>query len=323
MASGTRVPAGVLSLAPYRCLVLRTLRQPRYAALSVLMLIVATVCVLAGTWQIARLSGKVGANDELRHNAHAAPAAVDTILPLVGSAGAPPNGRAVQFRTAQVTGTFDVTGQTLVRDRSVDISEGDDDPLSDNGYLVLTPLVTSNGTLLVVRGFVSGGNLRTAYPQAPPPPSGTVTVLARVEPAEARHDDADRLPAGQVESINPVEQAPRLGRPLYDGYAELLAGQPGVGSLVPIPTPSLSNPAGGAIEPQHVAYIIQWYLFAMLALAAPFAMARAEARHEQEREFDDTEPDVEPIAAPHPDPVLSSAELRAARLSDRYGRPVR
>ena len=80
-----------------------------------------------------------------------------------------------------------------------------------------------------------------------------------------------------------------------------------------MPAPDLSNPAGGALEPQHFAYVIQWYLFAILALAAPFVMARAETRDRPTGEID-AEPVFQTAAAP------SRTDLRAATLADRYGR---
>jgi cytochrome oxidase assembly protein ShyY1 len=284
--------------------VLRTLREPRYAALSVLMLIVAAICVLAGTWQISRLSGKVTENGDLRHNAHAATAPVGEVLPLVGK-GTPATD-SIQYRTVTATGTYQSAGQALVRQRTVD---------GDTGYLVLTPLRTSDGTLLVVRGFISGTAATTGLPAIPTAPTGQVSVTARVQPAETRNDRATQLGGKQLEAINPRLQAVRLGTPVYAGYVELHAGQPGTSGLTAIPAPDLSNPAGGAIEPQHVAYIIQWYLFALLALAAPFAVARAETRghDDDDREVDDVVTDVPQT----PD------EARAARLADRYGRVVR
>lgn len=284
------------------------LRQPRYAALTVLMLVVAAGCVLAGTWQIARLAGKVGANDVLRHNAHAAAAPLATVLPLVGAPGAPPSAHRVQFRTVTLTGTYDASHQGLVRQQTVG---------SDTGYLVLTPLRTSGGTLLVVRGFISDSNGTLAAPAIPVPPDGPVRVSARVQPAEQRHDQAAQLRNNQLESINPGDQAARLSGPVFDGYAELLPAQPGTAGLTAIPSPDLANPAGGAIEPQHLAYIIQWYLFALLALAAPIAMVRAETRHRDEHDFDEASgPAVEQL--PH-----TPERDRAARLADRYGRAVR
>src|SRR6185312_1797787 len=122
------------------------LREPRYAALSVLMLIVAVGCVAAGTWQISRLEGKISANDALRSNAHAAPASVASVLPTTSS-GPTPRSHSIQYKRITATGTYDPSRQVLVRQRTVD---------SDTGYLVLTPLHTDGGVLLVVRGFISG-----------------------------------------------------------------------------------------------------------------------------------------------------------------------
>jgi cytochrome oxidase assembly protein ShyY1 len=142
-------------------------------------------------------------------------------------------------------------------------------------------------------------------------------VTARVQPAETRNDQAANLRNNQVESINPPEQAARLGVPVFDGYAELLDGQPGTAGMIAMPSPDLSNPAGGAIEPQHVAYIIQWYLFALLALAAPIAMVRAETRHPETRDLDEVAD--QPVT---PDTPPTAEQARAAKLADRYGRAV-
>lgn len=270
------------------------------------MLLVAAVCVAAGTWQIARLQGKAHANTELRHNAHAAAVPVAALLPIAGQAKAPASHK-IQFRTITATGSYEATHTALVRNRTVN---------SDNGFLVLTPLRTDAGTLLVVRGFVSSAS-PVQVSTLPPPPTGTVTIKARLQPADTRNDQAAHLSGGQIEYINPKEQSARLGEPVFAGYAELTDGQPGTEKLVAMPGPDLSNPAGGAIEPQHLAYIIQWYLFALLALAAPLAMVRAETR-ERMAHHDDREIDEQPPAAP-PTPE----EARAAKLADRYGRAIR
>jgi cytochrome oxidase assembly protein ShyY1 len=277
--------------------VLQTLRQPRYVALFAVMLLVATICIGLGTWQISRLASKHRANNELRHNDHASVARVGDVLPIFGTRP-PPRADDIQFRRVTVAGTYEASGQGLVRQRSV----GD-----DVGYLVLTPLRTSTATVLVVRGFISSGGL-TAGVTAPAPPSGPQTIAGRVMPAETASDKAAQLPAGQLNSINAGEQSSRLGAQVYDGYVELSAGQPGTQGLVAIPEPDLSNPAGGAGELQHLAYVIQWFLFAALALAAPIVMARAERRRVSP-ELDDEAP-------------ITSADAKAARLADRYGRPA-
>jgi cytochrome oxidase assembly protein ShyY1 len=273
---------------------LHTLREPRYAALSALMLLVALVCVGAGTWQIVRFEGKVHDNDALRTNAHAAAAPVERILPLVGAHA--PSADSVRYRTVIATGHFDDAQHSLVRLRTVNGTDGD---------LWLSPFVTREGVLLVVRGLY-----RLSPGTNPTPPTGTVTIHARVQSSEANRDSAAQVARGEVLSINAPAQAARLHTNVFDGYAELLPGQPGSRGLIAIPPPELSNPAGGAVEPQHFAYIVQWYLFAVLALAAPFAMMRADRRA---READAPRPDGTDVAP-------TDAQRRAAKLADRYGR---
>lgn len=280
--------------------VLTVLRQPRYAALTALMVLVAGVCTMLGVWQMNRLSQKHATNNALRHNAHAAPVPVTEVLHPVGAAP-PPGRRQVQFRQVTVTGRYDGAHQSLLRNQTQD---------GITGYLVVTPLRANGASLLVVRGFVSGSSRAVTAPSAP---AAQVTIRARVQPPYTTPDKAAGLPAGQIESINPVEQQRRIGGPVLDGYAELLAGQPGTAGVTPVPAPDLSNPAGGVPELQHLAYVVQWFLFAALALAAPIVMARADAGRPA-GELDD-----EPSAPAPTTPV----EQRAARLADRYGRSRR
>ena len=285
--------------------VLSVLRQPRYATLSALMLLIAIVCTLLGVWQLSRLSTKHSTNIALRHNAHAAVVPVPEVLHPVGTAPSPTR-REVQFRQVTATGRYDGEHQSLLRNQTQD---------GANGFLVITPLRASGATLLVARGFVAGNSTTIT---APPAPTGTVTVTAWVQLPDTTPDKAAQLARGQVESVNPVEQAARLDSAVYDGYGELLEGQPGTAGVTALPRPDLSNPAGGVPELQHRAYVVQWFLFAVLALAAPVVMARADAGRPT-GELDDEAPQRSD-RAPH---LLSEEEARAARLADRYGRSRR
>ncbi len=273
---------------------LRGLREPRYASLAALMALVALVCIGAGTWQIARFDEKVRENDALRGNAHASTAPVHDVLPLVGAQG--PSADSVRYRTVTATGHFDDAHTVRVGLRTVAGADGD---------LVLTPFVTSGGDLLVVRGLDADRSGST-----PTPPAGRLTIRARVQTSEPNRDNAAAFARGKLASINAQAQAAHLGTPVYDGYVELLPGQPGTQDVTAIPAPSLSNPAGGAVEPQHFAYIIQWYLFAFLALAAPFAMMRADRREREATEGPPQQRDV----------PQTDEQRRAAKLADRYGR---
>jgi cytochrome oxidase assembly protein ShyY1 len=189
-------------------------------------------------------------------------------------AGTAPGRVEVQFRQVVATGTYDGAHQSLLRNQTIN---------GDTGYLVVTPLRTGDATLLVVRGFVTGPSRSIT---APAPPSGRVTVTARVWPSNTKPDDGAKLANGQVESINAADQARRLGTPVLDGFA----------------------------------YVIQWFLFAALALAAPVVMVRAEAGHSSRQLDDDSAP-----KALQPADDAHAAKL--AKLADRYGRtqhkPVR
>jgi cytochrome oxidase assembly protein ShyY1 len=284
--------------------VLSTLRQPRYLGLFALVLVIAVICGLAGTWQAERFQEKRETNQRLRADTRDRPLDITAVL---GRASAPvSDGAAQKFRQVTATGVYLSEHQTLLRQQSVG---------GDVGVIVLTPLRTGDGVLLVARGFVRQTGAATTTPPIPASPPGTVSITGRLEPAGSKPDRLGQLPGRQVESVNPAEQAGRIGAPVWNGYAELLAGQPGTAGLTTLPGPDLSNPAGGAEEPQHAAYVIQWYLFALLALCAPFVMAAAERRRDRA-----AEPLPAKVAEPagQPPPTgRAAAKARKASLDDR------
>lgn len=283
--------------------VLSTLRQPRYLGLFGLMLVLAAVCGLAGTWQVARFHQKHDTNQKLRADDRDRPLDVAAVL---GRADAQTSdGKAQKFRHVTATGAYLSDRQTLLRKQTVN---------GDVGVIVLTPLKTSAGVLLVARGFVRQTGAAATTLTVPASPSGAVTVIARLEPADTKPDQFGRLPGDQVDSVNPAEQAGRIGTPVWNGYAELLAGQPGAAGLTALPDPDLSNPAGGADEPQHAAYVVQWYLFGLLALCAPFVMAAAERRRDESPQPAEAGSSTEPAPAT---PVRAAAKRKKESLDDR------
>ncbi|MDQ1749100.1 MAG: hypothetical protein QOE71_156 [Pseudonocardiales bacterium] len=280
-------------------MVLTTLRQRRYLGLFGVTLVIAIICVGAGTWQIARFHQKHDANAELRSNNR--DGTVDVAAAL-GPASAPTaTGKTGEYRLVTAAGRFLTEREVLVRGQTVG---------NDAGYLVLTPFQTSSGVLLVVRGFVSQTSAAADTPTVSAAPPGSQDITVRLEPSDRKPDRLGALPRNQVESIDPVSQARRLRQPVWNGYGELLAGQPGTANLTAIPNPDMSNPAGGAEEPQHAAYVVQWYLFAALALAMPFVLAAAERR----RDSEDGESDK---AGQQSQPQASNRRSKRAALDDR------
>lgn len=312
-----------------------TLRQPRYAAMAALMTVVALGCIAAGTWQVSRFRESVRNNNALEHNAHAAAIALTTTLVPLAGERPQPSRFSVDFRTVTVTGSYLPAPPQFLRNQSLN---------GVNGYYVLTPLRTASGVLLVVRGFVAGDNAGNPPATVTAPPAGPVQIAGRLQSADTNRDDASSLTRGQLESVNPIQQAARLGTGVYDTYVTLTANQPGTAGVSVLPDPDLSNPAGGAYEWQHFAYIVQWYLFAILALAAPFAIGRSEARDAQRR-FLGIDPGEQEIGL-EPEQLTAGSSSggavairaagtlavrggasaaqwqRANRLADRYGRSL-
>lgn len=255
-------------------------RLGRVLALLTLGLVLAAVCAAAGAWQWHRFGEKRLANGELRSAAELPAAPVDEVL-------AP--GRAVdetlRYRTVTATGRYDVAAQVLVRQREVN---------SRTGFLVVTPLRTAtSATLLVSRGFVAATGAATETPTVPDPPAGEVRVTGRVLPSETG-GLGDGLPPRQVSRVDVPALAARLGTPTYGGFTELISSDPADTGLTPLPAPDLDNPAGGAFTGQHLAYVVQWFLFAAFALAGPIVLIGLDRRS---RRRETTPPEREPAAA--------------------------
>jgi cytochrome oxidase assembly protein ShyY1 len=275
------------------------LRQRRYARLAVLMVFIAAGCVAAGTWQISRYEQTARINRTLTANAHAAAVPLSTLqVPLAGT-GPAPSRDAIRYRTVTVSGTYVAGTQEFLRDQSVG---------GRAGFSVVNPLQTADGVLMVVRGFVAGDAQSTRPPAVPLPPSGVQQVVGRLQTPATASDDAQELGQDEISTVNPTEQARRLGTPVVNAYLNLSGRQSSNAGLTVLPAPDLSNPAGGAVEPQHLAYIVQWYLFALLALAAPFAVARSEVR-EARRTYLGIDPDGGDFGA-----ELASVEPARAQL---------
>jgi cytochrome oxidase assembly protein ShyY1 len=234
-------------------------------ALLAVGLLLGTVCGAAGVWQWHRFNEKRVDNDELRAAAAAAPVPVDAVL-------AP--GRPVEpedkYRRVTATGRYDAAGEVLVRQRQVH---------NRTGFVVVTPLRTASGsTLLVARGFVPATGAATETPAVPAPPGGEVRVTARVQPSEPGGLGSG-LPDRQVARIDVDALAQRLGStPTYGGFGELIDSDPPQTGLTALPPPDLGNPAGGAFTAQHLAYVVQWFIFAAFALAGPVLLLLLDRR---------------------------------------------
>jgi len=236
---------------PYRFLLSR-----RWAGLLLVAILVAATCVALGRWQLHRLGDRHERNDLLERNLDSPPVPPQELVRV----GRGP-GDEDQYARIRATGRYDVGHQLLVRTRPLD---------GQVGYYVLTPLVTQQGpAVLMVRGWVPDGPTAESLPDVPAPPAGTVTVTARLRPSELP-STTGTPPEGQVTRIDVSQIAGTLPYRVYGGYGEVTTEQPErrtTPTRLPPPEPS---------EGPHLAYAVQWFLFAAMALGGYVVLARRE-----------------------------------------------
>ncbi|MEW1659612.1 SURF1 family protein [Streptomyces sp. NPDC093707] len=243
----------------------RFLLSRQWVILTLLGLVLIPVMIKLGFWQYHRHQHKVAQNAQIAHNLTATPVPV-TDLAAVGRTL--PHGD--MWRRVTASGSYDTAHEVVVRQRTA----ADEQSI---GYYVLTPLVLANGDAVVVnRGWIPPGNDLTKFPKVPAAPKGTVTVTGRMmvdETTEASGiKDTKGLPPRQVMLINSEQQAKRVGRPMLGGYIEQTAPESKDNSPELVPEPDHDS-----IGP-HMAYAIQWWLFAAAVPVGWVVLARRERR---------------------------------------------
>jgi cytochrome oxidase assembly protein ShyY1 len=225
------------------------------------VVILATICVLLGRWQLGRLEERRAHNALVSANATAPARPVADVLAV----DQPPRAQDEWSRVI-VRGTYDARHQILVRYRQLD---------GEPGFNVLTPLLQSDRTaVLVNRGWIARSSAGGEPATPPPPPRGEVEVVGRVRLSEPADPGEGRPRDGQVRVIAVDQIAAILPYPVLDGYVELVTERPeGPNPDTqprPVPAPELS-------EGPHLAYAIQWFIFAAIAIGGLGYLARDEA----------------------------------------------
>lgn len=221
------------------------------------------VFVRLGLWQLDRNDERSARNAVISRNEAVDPVPVDEVLATETELAADD-----EWRRIALSGQYDTGHEIVVQLRPLE---------GDAGVHVLTPLVTAEGTaLLVDRGFVPTDGPATERPRIAPPPSGTVEVVARVRVSEnARGTEGD--PAqGSVRYVDVEEIGATLLYPVYGAWAELVSQAPEADEpLTALPPPEVD--AG-----PHLSYAIQWFLFACVGVGGYVFLVRAEARGRRE-----------------------------------------
>ncbi|GHI84725.1 SURF1-like protein [Streptomyces xanthophaeus] len=240
----------------------------QWVCLTLVALALIPAMIKLGFWQFHRHEHRVAQNELIETSLRAQPVPVTG---LTSPGHVVP--RSDYWRTVTATGTYDSAHEVVVRMRT-----SDDDKV---GFHVLTPLVLADGrAVLVNRGWVPGGGDPRAYPAVPAPPAGEVTVTGRLKADETSGGsgikDRKGLPDRQVMLINSTQQAESLGRPVLGGYLELTAPVPQDGGPEPVGEPD--HDSIGA----HMAYAVQWWLFASAVPVGWIVLVRREKRDREE-----------------------------------------
>lgn len=225
--------------------ILRALvRDGRWRRSLALAVLFALGCAGLSWWQFARSEDAASANRQVAANWDAAPLPLREVLP--DRAAWRPD---VEWRPVLLRGVYVPDEQQLVRNRPLNGAPGFD---------VLVPLRLEDGSRFVVnRGWVPIGTGQDKPDVVPAPPSGAVTVVARLRPSEPARPGTP--PIGEVQSVDLPGIAGRLGAPAWTGaYGDLRSeSPPASGTPAAAPRPS-------ANEGMHLSYALQWILFAVL-----------------------------------------------------------
>lgn len=233
---------------------------PRWLALAAVVIGLVVAFVNLGNWQLSRLEQRRERNEVVIQHENS------PILDFAEVFGRPIT-EADQWQKVRVTGTFDAAHQYVVRYRS---------NAGTTGYEVLGVLQTDDGRhLLVSRGFTERPAGQDFPRIAPPPPSGTVTIVGTVRRNETGDDNATVPDQGAIRLINSVAIGRTLPFPVLDGYlgvVEIAPADPA--GLVPVESPDLN-------EGNHFSYALQWFSFSGLAALGLVLMIRSDVKAKQ------------------------------------------
>ncbi len=248
--------------------VYRFLLSRQWVILTLIGIVLIPVMIELGFWQLHRHEARVARNDKIARVIDAEPVPAERLT-------AP--GREVPdsavYRRVTAEGTYDTKHEVVVRRRT-----NSDDEV---GFHVLTPLVLRDGKVLLVnRGWIRADGPQTAFPKIPAPPRGRVTVTGRLMADETSAasgiKDVRGLPDRQIMLISSGQQAHALGKPVLGGYITQTAPDNPDNSPQLVAAPDHSSIGA------HMAYAIQWWLFAAGVPAGWIVLVRREVRDRRE-----------------------------------------
>jgi cytochrome oxidase assembly protein ShyY1 len=238
---------------------LKFLLRPGWIALIILVVAFSSLCfTVLAPWQFGRSEEAQARNAAIEESFRATPKPIDEVLP---GGRAPDAG--TEWKHVSFSGQYLPEGETLAWLRTVQ---------GEPAIEVLTPFRLDDGQILLVnRGYVRPLDA-THAPGYAAPPSGPVTVTARVRLDES---DSKNRPTFERDghrwaySVDSRLVRTSTSMPIRPGYFALNSGQPGV--LEPLPLPQLQSGP-------YFSYALQWIAFGIMAPLAIGYLIYAELR---------------------------------------------
>lgn len=264
------------------------LRERRWIGALAAMVVLTIVFLFLGRWQLHRHEAKKALADLVAANYNATAVPLTDLIPVAQQSPTATLAADLEYRPVTVTGEYLAEDTILIRNRPHDqigqagtISTSTN---SANGYEVVVPLRTDDGSILFVdRGWIEAGSSDAAEPdEIPQAPSGEITVVARLRPSEEASDRT--APTGQAMRINIPALTEQTGL-----TSERVVGA--FGALVS-EDPSAADTPEAADEPDtslgvNLSYSMQWDSFALIAWGLfGVAMVREVRRRDEEDEDD-------------------------------------
>mgnify|MGYP001107131594 CR=1 FL=1 len=248
------------------------LLRPRWLGIHLAAIAAVLLCLLFGYWQYQRAQQP---DRETVTNPVEDLAAAESIDTLLAPGEYMPQDLANEAVT--VTGTYDAEHQLLAPALS---------PSGQEGYSVVIPLVTGDGTAVVVnRGWVPA-DAADADGAVPPAPQGEVTVRGwlQLPQDEAAGGATAAVEEGKVARISSALLVNEWPYRLYEGYVTLGEQTPPTeagaeAQLEQIPPPD--PPQEVTWNFRNLSYAAQWWVFG--AAAVVFWISRVRRELEERR----------------------------------------
>lgn len=251
------------------------LRRPVWILSHVLIAALVVSLIGLGLWQRSRYYEEKDKADRLEQKARAEAVPLDDVVSIDdGTADVPESER---YTRVIVTGTYDAAAEVAILNRS----QG-----GAPGAWVLTPLVQADGTAVpVVRGWIpfdAAGEERPPFPDSEPP-TGPVTVTGNLQLTQERGSigsvDADDGTLTSLARVDLDRFEQQLPYELEPAWVVLDAQEPAQPDSLPQPVEIVTSDSS-----QNFSYMVQWWIFALIAAAGYPLVLRMVARNKAKQD---------------------------------------